>query len=365
MQRTRFLWAVCILGLFVGTAAAQQNPNGQLPLHSIGNPLIFLLRDPVVQKDLNASPATRQALRELADRIDGIIWPARNQSQASSQQAWETATKLAQEEAGKLLTEAQRQRIEQIILWIQGPPALTRDEIAAQLKLRSEQRESIQNIVDETREEVKKQYDRAAAGEAIAPLEAKVRSLRQSEQKRITAVLSESQRAEWSKLAGPRIDVQQLGKVTFKAPPLQATDADWLRPEHRGTDTAGQVTVIHFFAFGCSNCHNNYEHYRRWQDEFLDKGVVIVGIHTPETQTERDVTLLDRRMTDAGFRFPILVDNDKRNWNAWGNSMWPSVYLVDRQGRIRYWWFGELNWQGNTGEQQLRQRITELLAERP
>lgn len=365
MLQTHLLRALCVLCFLAGAAAAQQNPNGQLPLHNVGNPLIFLLRDPVVLKELNASPATRQSLQALADRIDDLIWPARNQPLAASQQAWETATKLAQDEAGKLLTDSQRQRIEQIILWIQGPPALTRDDIAAQLKLRPEQRESIGKIVDETKDEVKQQYDRASKGEAIAPLEAKVRSLRQTEQKRITAVLSESQRAEWSKLAGPRVDVQQLGKVTFKAPPLLATDADWLRSEHRGTDAAGHVTVIHFFAFGCSNCHNNYEHYRRWQDEFLDKGVAIVGIHTPETQTERDVALLDRRVTDAQFRFPVLVDNDKRNWNAWGNSMWPSVYLVDRRGRIRYWWFGELNWQGNTGEQQLRQRITELLAERP
>ena len=50
-------------------------------------------------------------------------------------------------------------------------------------------------------------------------------------------------------------------------------------------------------------------------------------------------------------------------WNEWGNSMWPSVYLVDKQGRLRYWWYGELNWQGAGGQNTMAQRIEELLAE--
>ena len=55
------------------------------------------------------------------------------------------------------------------------------------------------------------------------------------------------------------------------------------------------------------------------------------------------------------------IDNDMANWNAWGNSMWPSVYLIDRRGYLRYWWYGELNWKGAQGEKMMRQRIQELL----
>ena len=65
----------------------------------------------------------------------------------------------------------------------------------------------------------------------------------------------------------------------------------------------------------------------------------------------------------ADLTFPILIDANKKNWNAWGNSMWPSVYLIDKQGYVRYWWYGELNWQGAQGEKLLRQRIEELLKE--
>jgi hypothetical protein len=57
------------------------------------------------------------------------------------------------------------------------------------------------------------------------------------------------------------------------------------------------------------------------------------------------------------------VDNDKKNWTAWGNGIWPSVYVIDKEGYVRYWWFGELNWQGAQGQKILTSRIEELLAE--
>lgn len=52
-----------------------------------------------------------------------------------------------------------------------------------------------------------------------------------------------------------------------------------------------------------------------------------------------------------------------KTWNQWGNSMWPAVYLIDKRGQIRYWWFGELNWNGAGGQKLLERRIKELLAE--
>jgi hypothetical protein len=65
----------------------------------------------------------------------------------------------------------------------------------------------------------------------------------------------------------------------------------------------------------------------------------------------------------AAFKFPVLIDNEKANWNAWGNSMWPSVYLVDKRGYVRYFWPGELKWEGATGDEWMGARIEELLAE--
>ena len=66
---------------------------------------------------------------------------------------------------------------------------------------------------------------------------------------------------------------------------------------------------------------------------------------------------------ESGFLFPILIDTDKKNWNAWGNSMWPSVYVIDKQGYVRHFWPGELRWEGATGDKYLREQIEQLLLE--
>jgi hypothetical protein len=91
---------------------------------------------------------------------------------------------------------------------------------------------------------------------------------------------------------------------------------------------------------------------------------MIIGVHTPETEGERNLQTVKQRAGEAKFEFPILIDNERRNWNVWGNSMWPSVYLIDKHGYVRYWWLGELNWEGAEGEKILRGRIDELLTEK-
>lgn len=71
-----------------------------------------------------------------------------------------------------------------------------------------------------------------------------------------------------------------------------------------------------------------------------------------------------KKAAESGLKFPIVVDNDSKIWNTWTNRIWPSVYLVDKQGYVRYWWYGELNWQGAEGEKFMREKIEELLAEK-
>ena len=86
-------------------------------------------------------------------------------------------------------------------------------------------------------------------------------------------------------------------------------------------------------------------------------------MHTPETQKEREPDRVREKVKEAEFTFPVVIDNDKKIWNAWGNSMWPSVYLIDKQGRLRYWWYGELNWKEAGGQKIMEAKIEQLLAE--
>lgn len=92
---------------------------------------------------------------------------------------------------------------------------------------------------------------------------------------------------------------------------------------------------------------------------------MIIGVHTPETATERQVDRVRQKVKDEKFSFPVVVDNDEAIWNSWGNTIWPSVYLIDKKGRIRYWWYGELDWKGAGGQRIMAERIEQLLTEKP
>ena len=97
--------------------------------------------------------------------------------------------------------------------------------------------------------------------------------------------------------------------------------------------------------------------------EFKDAEFQMIGIHTPETAEERVVNNLESAMKEAGLSFPILVDNARQHWNAWGNTMWPTVYLIDKQGYVRSWWMGELDWEGAGMQKVMQSRIRALLME--
>ena len=131
------------------------------------------------------------------------------------------------------------------------------------------------------------------------------------------------------------------------------------------SELQGKVVLVHFWTNGCYNCVNNYPHYKAWQERYAGKDVVIVGIHTPETPGERDVARIKAQAAKHGLKFPIAVDNDGSNWKAWKNRAWPTVYVVDRRGIVRYGWEGELSYKGADGEETIRKLVDALLRERP
>jgi thiol-disulfide isomerase/thioredoxin len=137
---------------------------------------------------------------------------------------------------------------------------------------------------------------------------------------------------------------------------------EWINSKPlRLADQKGKVVVVHFWTNGCINCIHNYPHYRAWQDKYKDeKHVLIIGVHTPEFDVEKDVNRIKERMAKNKLTFAVAVDNDRANWKAWGNEYWPCIYLVDKSGAIRHRWEGEL---GDDGYKTVTARIDALLAE--
>ncbi len=100
------------------------------------------------------------------------------------------------------------------------------------------------------------------------------------------------------------------------------------------------------------------------QERYKDSEVVLIGIHTPETETEHKIDKLKKKLEDAGLTHPVAVDNDQTNWNRYGNRIWPSIYLIDKKGNGRFRWDGELKWQGAKGDTMMHDKIKLLIKEK-
>jgi peroxiredoxin len=169
----------------------------------------------------------------------------------------------------------------------------------------------------------------------------------------LVVVLASSARAE------------QPAAFKAKAPELEERpQADWINSKPlKLSELHGQVVVLHFWTFGCSNCQHNYPTLKSWQKQFADKGVTIIGVHTPETDREAKIENVRSSARKAGLKYPIVFDKGGRTWKAWDNRWWPATYLIDKHGYVRYRWDGEFKWNGAQGDSVMRQKIEELLAE--
>ena len=103
----------------------------------------------------------------------------------------------------------------------------------------------------------------------------------------------------------------------------------------------GKVVLVDFWTYTCINCIRTLPYIKVWHEKYKDKGLVIVGVHTPEFEFEKNPVNVKKALTDFGITYPVVQDNDYATWQAYANHYWPAKYLVDKNGRIRYTHFGE------------------------
>jgi thiol-disulfide isomerase/thioredoxin len=106
----------------------------------------------------------------------------------------------------------------------------------------------------------------------------------------------------------------------------------------------GDVVVYDFWTYSCVNCVRTIPYLSAWYDRYHDDGLEIVGVHSPEFEFEKDRGNVERAVADLGVDWPVALDPDLRIWNAFGNRYWPAKYIVDRDGALRYYRFGEGNY---------------------
>ncbi len=321
--------------------------------------LVQLVHAPEVQAELELTPRQRAALEEALVEVDAVWLRSRNLPPDKLRATMVGLESQVRDWGPRNLSHAQVRRLDQIERQAQGIRMMLRDDLATELELTPEQFEgfiSRARTTEAARE--------ASAGEkATEDQRAHAAATAAAEQQAITMALTAQQHdALWKSLGKP-FDTAKLTRIYPLAPEIVSADT-WInsRPLTLAS-LRGKVVVVHFYAFQCSNCHANFATYRRWHDGLAKRGVVILGIQTPETPSERDPNLVKAAAMDRELKFPILLDLDGRNWAAWGNTMWPCVYVVDTNGYIRSWWAGELNWQGATGDKTIEEAIDVALAE--
>src|SRR5882672_4054057 len=103
----------------------------------------------------------------------------------------------------------------------------------------------------------------------------------------------------------------------------------------------GRVVLIDFWTFGCYNCRNTLPSIKSWDTRYRDRGLTIVGVHTPETDSEYDIDNVRKEVPALGIKYPVVTDNDYKTWKAYGVEAWPTIVVLDKQGRIRWLHVGE------------------------
>ncbi len=120
------------------------------------------------------------------------------------------------------------------------------------------------------------------------------------------------------------------------------TDGMWLNSDPLSMeDLKGKVVIIDFWTYSCINCVRTIPYLKSWFETYEDDGLVIIGVHSPEFAFERDPENLRKAMAELGVEWPVVQDNQFTQWRAYNNRYWPAKYFIDAQGRIRYFHFGE------------------------
>ena len=140
---------------------------------------------------------------------------------------------------------------------------------------------------------------------------------------------------------GARAQAPAADGVRVPAPEMPA-NLTWLNsPPLRLEKLRGKVVLIDFWEYTCVNCIRTFPYLKAWHQKYKDKGLVIIGVHTPEFEFAKVNANVTKAAKDFGLTYPVVIDSQHAVWNTWGNQYWPAKYLIDAEGNVRYYHFGE------------------------
>ena len=362
-MRSRFIPVLVLLALLASqpdTLSAEDPVNAAE--RKVPRQLLGLLHAPEVHTEIGLSASQISELENQFQVVDGRWFRARIEPPTANLLIMQELEESMNRWLSNHFSDVQRQRLTELELQAQGTRVLLRGDVADRLSFSEKQKSDLLRMASETDEAVTAYQQSLRQGKDDTTLKATVQEKQKSERDAIYTVLTESQRAELGELLGEKFHTAGLTRIYPMAPDFSPS-ADWLNsPALSLKQLRGKVVLVHFYAFQCHNCQANFDVYRRWHDRFGDD-VVVVGIQTPETPDERRRDRVAAAVKLDDFKFPVIFDSASEHWKTWGNTMWPTVYVIDKEGYLRRWWQGELRWKGADTDQQLESFIEDLIEE--
>ncbi|MHB8376820.1 MAG: redoxin domain-containing protein [Dehalococcoidia bacterium] len=131
----------------------------------------------------------------------------------------------------------------------------------------------------------------------------------------------------------------------------------------RMADQRGKIVLLDFWDYTCVNCLHTLPYVKEWHRRYHDLGLVVVGVHAPEFSFAREPSNVLRAVREQDIQYPVALDNEYAIWQAYANRYWPAKYLVDGEGYLRYYHFGEGAYGETEGaiQQLLRETFPEIL----
>ena len=155
---------------------------------------------------------------------------------------------------------------------------------------------------------------------------------------------------------GRLVSPDAVDSTSATAPEFAA--GDWINSEPLTLQSLrGRVVLVEFWTFGCYNCRNTLPSIKDWDARYRDRGLTVVGVHSPEFAEEKKLENVRREVSSLGIHYPVVTDNEYATWQAYNVEAWPTIVVLDKLGRVRW------THQGEGAYDQTESVIQKLLAE--
>ena len=137
--------------------------------------------------------------------------------------------------------------------------------------------------------------------------------------------------------------LENKNKFSDEAPDLDSKFGKWINIDNNLSmeELKGKVVLIEFWTFGCYNCTNTIPYLNKWYEKYRSDDFEMIGIHCPEFDNERNFENVKANVEKLGIKNPVLTDNEFSVWSKYDVDAWPTIFLIDKKGEIRYKKIGE------------------------